>query len=108
FQLLKYFEGDQVLIGTVLIPNGVALLLALLPLFGYGPFRKFGHFLGILVMLTLFILVGLLTAKDLDDDKPEGILGGIMKNKEDKKGIESAKKFQESVAEAEELAQRAC
>ena len=36
FQLLKYFEGDKILIGTVAIPNGVVVLLCLLPLFGYG------------------------------------------------------------------------
>src|SRR5204863_8497580 len=29
FQLLKYFEGNQILVGTVLIPNGVGLLLFL-------------------------------------------------------------------------------
>ena len=30
FQLLKYFEGDQEIIGTLLIPNGVGVLLFLL------------------------------------------------------------------------------
>src|SRR5262249_53713417 len=47
FQLLKYFEGAQEVLGTVVIPNGVGLLLALLPLLGYGAMRKFGHAVGI-------------------------------------------------------------
>src|SRR5438094_549844 len=42
FQLLKYFEGEQELIGTVVIPMGAGLVLALLPLLGFGRMRKFG------------------------------------------------------------------
>jgi ubiquinol-cytochrome c reductase cytochrome b subunit len=53
FQLLKYFEGDQEVIGTVVIPAGVGLLLFLLPLLGYGPLRKFGHVFGVLVIVAL-------------------------------------------------------
>ena len=36
FQLLKYFEGDLILVGTMVIPNGVGVILFLLPLFGIG------------------------------------------------------------------------
>src|SRR5438034_10286431 len=32
FQLLKYFEGDYKLVGTVAIPNGAGVLLFLFPL----------------------------------------------------------------------------
>lgn len=107
FQLLKYFPGEQILIGTVFIPNGVMLLLTLLPLFGYGPMRKFGHFFGLLVMMTLLILVGMLTLFALRDDAPDGILGGMLKNTSEK-DIEKAKAFQHSVHDAEILAKRAC
>src|SRR5262249_61933983 len=43
FQLLQYFEGEQEVIGTVVIPQAVGILLALLPLLGYGRLRRFGH-----------------------------------------------------------------
>src|SRR2546428_12931199 len=56
FQLLKYFPGDQEVIGTVVIPNGALVLLALLPLLGYGRLRPVGHVVGVLV------IVGVLTA----------------------------------------------
>jgi quinol-cytochrome oxidoreductase complex cytochrome b subunit/cytochrome c2 len=107
FQLLKYFPGEQILIGTVFIPNGVMLLLTLLPLFGYGPMRKFGHFLGVLVIMTLLILVGMLTLFALRDDSEHGILWGTLKNTETK-DIEKAHTFEKSVKEAEALAKRAC
>jgi ubiquinol-cytochrome c reductase cytochrome b subunit len=107
FQLLKYFPGDQKLIGTVYIPNGIVLLLILLPLFGYGPFRKIGHFLGMLVMMTLLILVGMLTLFALRDDNPDGILWGLLKNT-DPKALDYAKHHQEGVEKAELLAKRAC
>ncbi|MSQ94402.1 MAG: cytochrome bc complex cytochrome b subunit [Gemmataceae bacterium] len=107
FQLLKYFKGEYAIIGTVVIPNGAMLLLALLPLLGFGPLRKFGHFASILVLITLLVLTGLLTLQALDDDQPDGILWGIMK-KNDEEAVKTAKKFQESVKEAEEKAKRAC
>ena len=50
FQLLKYFEGEQEIIGTVIIPNGLLLLLAILPLLGYGRMRSFGHIVGVVVV----------------------------------------------------------
>src|SRR5262245_28790122 len=68
FQLLKYFPGDQILIGTVFIPNGVLLLLVLLPLFGYGPMRIVGHVLGVLVVVALLICVIGLTLLAMRDD----------------------------------------
>ena len=107
FQLLKYFPGEQILIGTVFIPNGVMLLMVLLPLFGYGPMRKFGHFLGVLVIMTLLILIGMLTLFALRDDSEHGILWGTLKNTE-AKDIEKAEAFEKSVKKAEVLAQRAC
>jgi quinol-cytochrome oxidoreductase complex cytochrome b subunit/cytochrome c2 len=107
FQLLKYFPGDQILIGTVFIPNGVMLLLTLLPLFGYGQMRKIGHFFGVLVIMTLFIMVGMLTLFALRDDSPDGVLGGLVKNT-DPKAVEHAEHHQKEVHKAEILAKRAC
>lgn len=112
FQLLKYFPGDYAIYGTVVIPNGVMVILVLLPLLGIGPLRKFGHLVSILYVVALLSVVGLLTLKALDDDRPEGILGGILKSKsedeEAQKAVQKAKDFQHKVHEAEILAQRAC
>jgi ubiquinol-cytochrome c reductase cytochrome b subunit len=107
FQMLKYFKGADEIIGTMVIPNGVMVLLVLLPLFGYGVLRIFGYYLGLLVIMTLLVMVGILTALALMDDAPEGILWGTLKNSDPVK-IENAKKFQEGVEESEAAAKRAC
>src|SRR5437588_6543999 len=69
FQLLKYFEGEQEIIGTVVIPVGAGLLLALLPLLGYGRMRKIGHSVGIMVVVGLLVSVGVLTYKAIAKDR---------------------------------------
>ena len=127
FQLLKYFDGDQILIGTFYIPNGVMLLLLLVPLLGYGPFRKFGHFFGILVVVGLLACIIILTVLSLAEDSPTPILWGTVGNKGylDEKGelqkeepkdakeklvyerVKHAKEFQDKVREAHEKAVRA-
>lgn len=71
FQLLKYFQGEQKLIGTVAIPNGAFVLLLLLPLFGYGRMRKFGHFLGIVVVVAMLGGAAALTVLGIADDALE-------------------------------------
>jgi ubiquinol-cytochrome c reductase cytochrome b subunit len=106
FQLLKYFPGEQRLIGTVYIPGGAFLLLILLPIFGYGPLRRFGHFFGMLVIMTLMILVGILTVTALRDDSSEGVLFGLVKP--DPETVTQAKHHEDSVKKADELANRAC
>jgi quinol-cytochrome oxidoreductase complex cytochrome b subunit/mono/diheme cytochrome c family protein len=68
FQLLKYFEGSQEIIGTVVIPNGAALLLFILPLLGFGRMRRFGHVVGVLVMVGLLAGAAALTLQALADD----------------------------------------
>jgi len=73
FQLLKYFKGDDSIYGTVVIPNGIMFVLALLPLFGYGPFRIVGRILGILVMVALLGAILVLIVLALRDDEPGGI-----------------------------------
>ena len=83
------------------------VLLSALPLFGYGRMRKFGHFFGVLVIMTLLILVGMLTLFALRDDAPNGILWGMIKNN-NPDDIKKAEDFQESVHEAEAKAKRAC
>jgi ubiquinol-cytochrome c reductase cytochrome b subunit len=125
FQLLKYFPGDQILIGTVFIPNGVMLVLALLPVFGYGRTRIFGYCFSILFLVSLFIAVGLLTLFAFDDDTPGGVFDGRVqtmreaawdqlehpdeatKAKAKKDALDHAKHHEESVKEAEKLAKRA-
>jgi quinol-cytochrome oxidoreductase complex cytochrome b subunit/mono/diheme cytochrome c family protein len=73
FQLLKYFKGDNSIYGTVIIPNGVMLLLTLLPLFGYGPMRIVGRIFGILVMVALLGGILVLIVLALRDDEPGGV-----------------------------------
>jgi quinol-cytochrome oxidoreductase complex cytochrome b subunit/mono/diheme cytochrome c family protein len=73
FQFLKYFEGEQEIIGTLVIPHGVMLLLIILPLLGYGAMRRVGHAFGVLVMTTLVIGVLALTSLALGDDMEDPV-----------------------------------
>lgn len=123
FQLLKYFEGPEILIGTFYIPNGVMLLLFLLPLFGIGRLRKFGHAFGILVVISLIGAAGMLMVLAKIEDSPDPLLYGLIGNKavwkDKEKGeldeespindekIKKAADFQHKVHAAEGLARRA-
>jgi ubiquinol-cytochrome c reductase cytochrome b subunit len=71
FQLLKYFPGEQEVIGTFVIPNAAMAVLILLPLLGYGAMRKFGHAVGIIVMVALLLSAAALTGMALAADSPE-------------------------------------
>ncbi len=73
FQLLKYFKGEQMILGTVIIPNGVGVLLFLLPFFGYGRLRPLGHALGVLVVVALLAAVSSLTCLALADDTADPV-----------------------------------
>jgi ubiquinol-cytochrome c reductase cytochrome b subunit len=75
FQLLKYFEGDREIIGTVIIPAGVGFVLFILPLLGYGRLRTFGHVVGVLVIVGLLGGVAALTFLAIADDAPKPIFG---------------------------------
>lgn len=93
FQLLKYFEGSQEIIGTVIIPNGVMALLALLPLLAFGRkspggMRTFAQGVGILAIVTILGGAAFLTYQALAADRAN----------ED---------FQKSRTKAEALAERA-
>ena len=69
FQLLKYFKGSQELIGTVVIPQGAAILLGLLPLLGYYPrLRPVAHAVGAIILVALLAGVVALTLLALADD----------------------------------------
>ncbi len=73
FQLLKYFEGPQEIIGTVIIPNGVLILLALLPLLALGRkspggMRSLAHAVGVFVVVALLGGAGFLTYQALAAD----------------------------------------
>jgi ubiquinol-cytochrome c reductase cytochrome b subunit len=105
FQLLKYFHGESEIIGTFVIPNAAMALLFILPLLGYGSMRKFGHFVGIVVMLSLLGGAAVLIAMAVIDDSPD-LLQKIGHAKDDDK-VKNAEKFQESVHKAELLAHRA-
>jgi quinol-cytochrome oxidoreductase complex cytochrome b subunit/mono/diheme cytochrome c family protein len=73
FQLLKYFPGDQETLATVVIPNGVGLLLFLLPLLGYGWMRRFGHAFGVLVVVGFLTSVSCLTYLALAADEVDSV-----------------------------------
>jgi ubiquinol-cytochrome c reductase cytochrome b subunit len=111
FQLLKYFEGEKVLIGTVVIPNGIAIFLCLLPLFGYGRMRPFGYWLGVVTMVVLLAGAISLTVLAFASDSPEwagkavGWTGGTPE--EQAKATEDAKELDKKVHEAHVLSQRA-
>jgi ubiquinol-cytochrome c reductase cytochrome b subunit len=78
FQLLKYFEGEQEILGTVIIPNGVFVLLAVLPLLGYGWMRRLGHGIGILVVVTILVGAGALTCLAVAEDMKDPIAAGLI------------------------------
>jgi quinol-cytochrome oxidoreductase complex cytochrome b subunit/mono/diheme cytochrome c family protein len=77
FQLLKYFEGSQEIIGTVVIPNGVLVLLAVLPLLTLGQkegwCRRFAHVFGVLVVTGLLVGAGTLTCLAIAEDMLEPV-----------------------------------
>ena len=79
FQLLKYFEGHLELLGTVVIPNGALVLLALLPLLGYGRMRRFGHVFGVLVVTALLTGVAALTSLAIAEDMVDPLGRKIVK-----------------------------
>ena len=92
FQLLKYFEGEQEIIGTVIIPNGVLILLALLPLLGFGRMRKFGHVFGVFVVVLILAGAGTLTGLALQADRAD---------------TQAAQLFRKEQEEAERMSARA-
>jgi ubiquinol-cytochrome c reductase cytochrome b subunit len=74
FQLLKYFEGEQEVLGTIVIPNGVLILLALLPLLAFGRkqpggVRAVAHGIGVIVVVGLIAGAGFLTYQALARDR---------------------------------------
>jgi quinol-cytochrome oxidoreductase complex cytochrome b subunit/mono/diheme cytochrome c family protein len=79
FQLLKYFEGEQEILGTVIIPNAVFGLLAVLPLLGYGRMRRFGHGFGIVVVVTILVGAGALTCLAVAEDTESPVAAGLIR-----------------------------
>lgn len=114
FQLLKYFPGHQEIIGTFVIPNAVMALLFLLPLLGFGPMRKFGHAVGVVVIVALLLCVAGLTGLALADDSPEfapkvvAWLGAFNKKDAEEHGVEKAKEMAQERAreKAEDFAKK--
>jgi quinol-cytochrome oxidoreductase complex cytochrome b subunit/mono/diheme cytochrome c family protein len=89
FQLLKYFEGEQALIGTQVIPSGVALVLLLLPLLAFGRKRnpngpdpapvRFAQIIGVIVVTGLITAICTLTCLALAADQPDPVQHGLLK-----------------------------
>ncbi|HEV3204451.1 MAG TPA: c-type cytochrome, partial [Gemmataceae bacterium] len=109
FQLLKYFPGDEEIIGTVVIPTGVFALLFLLPLLGYGRIRKFGHIVGIAVVSSLFAGVATLTYLAFDADKNPTLSEEEIArlSEKEKQRFDKAQLIHREFATAEILARRA-
>ncbi len=111
FQLLKYFEGDLLLVGTVIIPNAAALWLCFLPLLGYGRMRPFGYSVGVLTMVLLLGAIAVLTvlafASDSKEWAPKAVeyLGASAEEQE--KAGKTAADFEDKVQKAEVEAKRA-
>jgi ubiquinol-cytochrome c reductase cytochrome b subunit len=115
FQLLKHFEGSQEIIGTLVIPNGVMVLLAFLPLLALGRtarggIRSFAHALSMLMVVGLLCGVVFLTYEAVAADRPPADL-----SKEQVAALESRerdehlarKSLHEKLKEAEKRAGRA-
>jgi ubiquinol-cytochrome c reductase cytochrome b subunit len=110
FQLLKYFEGEQEIIGTVVIPNAVLLLLFLLPLLGYGRMRWFGHLVGVVVVVALLAGVATLTYLAIAADRPPPNLSDEQVKslpENEKRQYDNRKKLHDELSAAEVRAQRA-
>jgi quinol-cytochrome oxidoreductase complex cytochrome b subunit/mono/diheme cytochrome c family protein len=79
FELLKFFEGEQEILGTVVIPNGVAVLLFVLPLLGYGWMRPLGRVISVLVVVYLLGAVASLTFLALSDDSLNPVTAALLR-----------------------------
>jgi ubiquinol-cytochrome c reductase cytochrome b subunit len=115
FQLLKYFEGSQELVGTVIIPNGAIILLAVLPLLAFGRKAKGGirtlaHVVGLLVVVALIGGAAYLTYEAVAYDRPPPELSDEQVKalpEKEKKDYDRRKSFHESQQLADDLADRA-
>lgn len=86
FQLLKYFEGDQEIVGTLIIPNAILVGLALLPLLAFGRKREDGgfvrslaHVIAVLFVACLIAVVAALTCLALADDTVDSLSREVIK-----------------------------
>jgi len=105
FQMLKYFKGDQEILGTMVIPGAVGFLLFILPLLGYGRMRRFGHVVGILVVTAILCGAAALTLLAFADDSPDFDAAGLIPRTD--KQIQDAKKHQKRLKHAGEEARAA-
>jgi quinol-cytochrome oxidoreductase complex cytochrome b subunit/mono/diheme cytochrome c family protein len=79
FQLVKYFPGEQEVVGTVVIPAAVGVLLALLPLLGIGRLRPFGRVFGVVVIVGLLGSIAALTFLALADDTVDPVARALLR-----------------------------
>ncbi len=73
FQMLKLFEGDREVIGTIIIPSAIMVLLLLLPLFDKVMPRGFAHFLACSFVFALAGGAGYLTYKAWQADAADQV-----------------------------------
>ena len=66
FQLLKYFPGENEIIGSHFIPAAIMALMFLMPIFGKW---KLGHRFNIVFVFSLLVGVGVLTGLAVRDDR---------------------------------------
>src|SRR5262249_35758088 len=135
FQLLKYFQGDLFLVGTLVIPGAIVLFLFVLPWLGTGPLRPVGHVIAILGVAAILLAAGYLTAQAWVEDQAadtfaqpekikEGTTGPLVPNPRagehnepyfslrklvaaNRYDAEKANAFQKEMEEAEQRAKRA-
>src|SRR6185437_11403529 len=69
FQLLKYFEGDLVILGTFIIPTAIMVVMLLIPLFDKVLPGKLAHFLACSFVFALVGSAGYLTYEAMRDDR---------------------------------------
>lgn len=73
FQLLKYFEGDRVIIGTFIIPTAIMVVMFLIPLFDKILPGKLAHFLACCFVFALVGGAGFLTYQAITDDQHDAL-----------------------------------
>jgi len=73
FQMLKLFEGDREIIGTIIIPTAIMFVLMILPLLDKVLPRGFAHFLACVTVFALIGGAGYLTYKAWQSDASDQV-----------------------------------
>jgi quinol-cytochrome oxidoreductase complex cytochrome b subunit/mono/diheme cytochrome c family protein len=73
FQMLKLFEGDREIIGTIVIPTAIMVVLLLLPLFDKILPKRLAHFVACTIVFALVGGAGYLTYKAWQADATDKV-----------------------------------